>query len=135
MWEIISESRMTRNSWAFLGENSDSIHPSLKLFRTMGEHSQYRIRSRYLRALTSGGNSASMDDVPNAQRREDDDLNEEWPIVNPTVKLSLPPEIALSLSGSNPQWASTSGKRPRDILTTSSVKASRIDEQDDTVSF
>ena len=90
----------------------------------MAEQNQYRIRSRYLRALTSEGNSASMDDVPNAQHREDDDLDEEWPVVDPNVKLSLPPEIALSLSGSNPQWTPTSGKRSRDILTTSSAKAS-----------
>ena len=75
-----------------------------------------------------------MDDVPNAQAREDDDIDEEWPVVDPTVQLTLPPEIALSLSGSNPQWTSTSGKRSGDILTASSVKASRINEQDDTVS-
>ena len=105
------------------------------MFRTIAERNQYRVRARYLRALTSGGNSANMEDVPNAQDRGDDDIGEEWPVTDSTVHLSLPPEIALSLSGTNPQWASTSGKRSRDIHTTSSVKDSRINEQDDTVSF
>ena len=59
MWEVINETRMTRNNWTFLGENSDNIHPSLKLFRSMAEQNQQRIRSRYLRALTSEGNSTS----------------------------------------------------------------------------
>ena len=70
-----------------------------------------------------------MDDVPNAQHREDDDLDEDWSVVGKNVKLGLPPEIALSLSGSNPQWTSTPGKRSRDILTTSSAKVSKINEQ------
>ena len=71
-----------------------------------------------------------MEDVPDAQARGDDDIDDEWPVTDSTVHLSLPPEIALSLSGANPRWTSTSGKRSRDILTTSSVKASRPNEQD-----
>ena len=66
MWRIINETRMTRNSWTFLGVSFDSLHPSLKMFRTIAERNQYRIRARCLRALTSGGNSASMGDVPDA---------------------------------------------------------------------
>ena len=57
------------------------------------------------------------------------------PVVGPNVKLSLPPEIALSFPGSNPQWACTSGKCSRDISATSSAKASEINEQDDNVSY
>ena len=129
MWGIINETRMTRNSWTFLGLNFDSLSPSLQMFRTMAERNQYRIRARYLRAMTSGGTSADMEDVPDAQDRGDDDIDDEWPVTDSTVHLSLPPEIALSLSATNPQWTSTSGKRSRDILTTSSVKASRLNEQ------
>ena len=73
------------------------------MFRTMAERNQYRIRARYLRALTSGGNSANMEDVPNAQDRGDDDIDEEWPETDSAAHLSPPPEIALSLSGTNPQ--------------------------------
>ena len=85
MWKIINETRMTRNSWTFLGENFDSIHPTLKMSRTIAERNQYRIRARYLRALTSGGNSATLGDVPNAQDRGFDDIDEGWPAVDPTV--------------------------------------------------
>ena len=80
-----------------MGENFDAIHPSLQLFRSMAERNQQRIRSRYLRALTSEGNSSSMEDIPNAQLREEDDIDEEWPVVDPSVKLRLLAEIALTL--------------------------------------
>ena len=46
-WEIINATRMTRNNWTFLGGNFDTIHTSLKLFRSMAEQNQYRIRSRF----------------------------------------------------------------------------------------
>ena len=94
---------MTRNSWAFLGLRFDSLSPFLQMFRTMVERNQYRTRARYLRALTSGGTSAAMEDVPDAQERGDDDIDDEWPVTDPSVPLCLPPEIALSLSGANPQ--------------------------------
>ena len=135
MWKIIDETRMTRNNWTFLGENFDAIHPSLKLFRSMAEQNRQRIRSRYLRALTSEGNSTSMGDVPYAQHREDDDRDEGWPAVGPSVKLCLPPEISLSMSGSNPCWTSSSGRQSRDILTTSSAEISKNNEQEANVSF
>ena len=73
MWGIINETRMLRNSWSFLGSNLDSLPPAAQLFRTMAEQNQYRLRARYLRTLPSGGNSADMDDVPDAQERGDDD--------------------------------------------------------------
>ena len=79
-----------------------------------------------------------MDDVPDAQDRGDGDIDDEWPVTDPAVHLCLPPEIALSLSGTNPQWTSASGNRSRDKLTTSSVKASRLNERGaalDQVSF
>ena len=103
MWRIINETRMTRNNWTFLGENIDNIPPSLKLFRSIAEQNQQRIRSRYLRALTLEGNSGSMDDVPSAQGCEDDDVDEELPVAEPNVKLCLPTEIALCLYGPNPR--------------------------------
>ena len=78
MWRIINETRMTRNSWTFLGLNFDSLSPSLQMFRTMAERNQYRICARYLRAMTSGGISADMEDVPDAQDRGDDDIDEEF---------------------------------------------------------
>ena len=121
---------MTRNSWTSLGLNFDSLSPSLQMFRTMAERNQYRIRARYLRALNSGETSADGEDIPDARERGDDDVDDEWPVTDSTVRLTLPSEIALSLSGTNPQWTSTSGKRSRDKLTTSSVKASRLNEQE-----
>ena len=76
-----------------------------------------------------------MEDAPDAQDHGDDDIDEEWPVTDPTANLTLPSEIALSLSGTNPEWTSNSGKRSRDVLTTSSVEASRINAPDDNVSF
>ena len=125
---------MTRNNWSFLGENFDAIRPSLKLFRTMAEHNQQRIRPRFLRALSSGGNSGSMDDIPDAQLREEDDIDEDWPVVEPSVPLCLPKEIALSLSGPNPCWESSSGKRSRENQGASSAKISKFNDQEDNVS-
>ena len=69
----------------------------------MAERNQYRIRTRYLRALNSGGTSADVENVPDAQERGDDDIDDERPVTDPAVRLSLPSEIALSLSGANPQ--------------------------------
>ena len=135
MWEIINETRKARNNRTFLGENFDTIHPSLKTIRSLAEQNQQGIRSRYLRALTSEGNSTYTDDVPNAQHREEGDLDEEWPAVDPRVKLSLPLEISPPLSGSNPCWTSSSGKLSRDILTTSFAEISKINEQEGNVSF
>ena len=117
----------------FLGEHFDAIHPSLQLFRSMAAQNQQRIRPRYLRALTIEGNSGSMGDIPDAQRRREEDIDEDWPVVDPSVKLRLPTEIALSLSGPNPHWNSFSGKRTRDNPDASSSKISKINEQEDNV--
>ena len=46
MWRIINETRMTRNNWTFLGENFGALRPSPKMFRSMAEQNQQRIRSR-----------------------------------------------------------------------------------------
>ena len=100
MWRMINETRMIRNNWSFLGENFDTLHPSLKLFRSMAEQNQQRIRSRYLRTMSL--EDGSMEDIPDAQPGVDEDIDEEWPAVDPNIKLCLPPEIALSLSGPNP---------------------------------
>ena len=89
MWRIINETRMTRNNWTFSGENFGTLHPSLKLFRSMAEQNQHRIRSRYLRALSSEGNSGSMDDIPDAQQREEDDIDEDWPATDGNSALSV----------------------------------------------
>ena len=75
-----------------------------------------------------------MDDVPDAQGRGDDDLDQGWPITDSTIQLCLPQEIALSLSSTNPQWSLASGKRSRELFTTSSAKASRVNEQEDDIS-
>ena len=77
MWGIINGTRMTRNSWTFLGLNFDSLSPSLQMFRTMAERNQYRICARYFRAMTSGGISADVEDVPDAQDRGEGDIDEE----------------------------------------------------------
>ena len=101
----------------------------MQTFRTIAERNRYRIHVRYVLSMASGGTSADM---------KDDEIDQEWPVTDSTVHLSLPPETALSLSGAKAQWTSTSGKRSRAILTTSSVKASRINGQDtvlDHVSF
>ena len=53
--------------------------------------------------------------------------------MDPIVELNLPAEVSLPLSGSNPVNA---GKRSRDALTlTPSAKLSKINAQDDNVSF
>ena len=100
----------------------------------MAGRNQHRIRSRYLRALSSEGNSGSMGDIPDSHHLREDDIDEDWPVVDPSVKLCLPTEIALSLSGPNPYWSSSSGKRSRDNPDASSSKISRINEQEDNVS-
>ena len=112
MWRIINETRMTRNSWTSLELNFASLSLSLEMFRTVAERNQFRIRARYARASNSEGPSADMEDVPDAQGSGVDDIDEEWLVTDPAAHLCLPPEIALSLSGNNPQWTATSGKRP-----------------------
>ena len=131
MWRIINETRMTRNNWTSLGENTATVPPSLKLFRSIAEQNQQRIRSRYLRTLALEGNPGSMDDVPCTQICEDDEVDEDLPIAEPNVTLGLPTEIALVLHGPNPCWNSPSCKRTRDNLDTSSAKLSKPNEPED----
>ena len=133
MWRIINETRMTRNNWSFLGENFDTLHPTLKMFRSVAEQNQQRIRSRYLRTLSLEGNS--MDDIPDAQPCEAADKDVDWPTLVASVKLRLPSDIALSLSGSNPDWNASSSKRSRDQLDASSSKISKRNEMEDNVSI
>ena len=85
MWRMINETRMIRNNWSLLGENFDTLHPSLKLFRSMAEQNQQRIRSRYLRATSL--ENGSMEDIPDAQPGVDEDVDDDWPEVDPNVKL------------------------------------------------
>ena len=120
MWGITNETRMSRNSRALLGVNYESLSPLPQAFRTIAECHQYRIRASYFR---------SLEDVPATQDRGDDDIDEEWPVTDPTANLTLPSEIAPSSSGANPEWASASGKRSREVPTTSSVKASHTNAQ------
>ena len=75
-----------------------------------------------------------MDDIPDAQQCEADDKDEEWPTLGPSVKLCLPPDIALSLMGSNLDWDAPSSKRSREQLDASSSKISRRNETEENVS-
>ena len=129
MWRMINETRMIRNNWSFLGENFDNLAPSLKLFRSMAEQNQQRIRTRYLRAMSL--ENGSMEDIPDAQPGVDEEADEDLTELDPNVKHQLPPEIALSLSGSNLDWKTSSGKRSRDEQDASSSKLSNRNDPGD----
>ena len=103
------------------------------MFRSAAEQNQQRIRSRYLRTLSLEG--ASIDDIPDAQQCEADDKDEDWPALDPSVTLCLPPDIALSPSGPNPGWNTPSSKRSRDHLDASSSKISKCNGMEDNVSI
>ena len=75
-----------------------------------------------------------MEDIPDAQQCEADDKDEDWPTLDPSVKLRLPPDIALSLSGSNLDWNTPSSKRSRDQMDASSSEISRRNETEENVS-
>ena len=123
MWRMINETRMIRNNWSFLGENFDNLTPALKSFRSMAEQNQQRIRTRYLRAMSL--ENGPMEDIPDAQPSVDEDVDDDLPELDPNVKLHLPLEIDLSLSGSNLDWKKSLGKRSRDEQDASSSKVSK----------
>ena len=76
-----------------------------------------------------------MEDISDAQPCEAADKDVDWPTLEPGVKLRLPSEIALSLSGSNPDWNTFSSKRSRDQPDASSSKISKRNEMGDNVSI
>ena len=72
-----------------------------------------------------------MDDIPDAQLRAGEDMDEDLPAVGPSVKLCLPPDIALTLSGPNPDWTTSSSRRSRDQQDASSAKLSKRNKMED----
>ena len=76
-----------------------------------------------------------MGDIPDAQQCEADDKDEDWPTLDPSVKLRLPPDVALSLSGSNLDWNTPSSKRSRNRMDASSSKISKRNKMEDNVSI
>ena len=52
IWRMITEQRMTRHDWPFMGseEERQSSHPSILSLRSIAERNQARARRRYLRA-------------------------------------------------------------------------------------
>ena len=72
-----------------------------------------------------------MEDIPDAQIRSDEEEDQPDFDVDPNIKLCLPSDIALSLSGPMNAWNTSSGKRSREEPDASSSKVSKRQEGTD----
>ena len=68
LWRIVNETRMSRNSWTFLGFDRADISPSMLAFRVMVQRNHDKAKARFNRAVN-----------PKEPEMEDDAEEEVWP--------------------------------------------------------